>query len=326
MTRRKNWLLACRVLAFSSALGGVAVSPAYADEQAPAATAPTSAADERAAAEAPTSGSEEGKVGGEAKTKDQAKSTARPLTVVAEEGEAARLATITDVVRGWPLKVVASTAEGAAPASAAFVLRTGLQPAASKVAGAREVKLFTERLHVVAGASVTRMEDLRGRPVSFGPNGGRNQEAARKAFRALGIAVAETPLDMDNALDGVATGDVAAVVLLAPAPVPRLKSISQSGLHLIAWPDGGAMPSGAVATAIPADTYPNLTGAGAAVSTLGAESVLALTPHGATLPAAKRFLDAVAQHAPTLSKRGFELMAANRERHDERHLASAERR
>ncbi len=315
MTRRRNWLLACSVLALSSAFTVKDARPARADEQAAAETAPTSGEDVRSKDDVQSKG--------EVKTKDAAKS-ARPLIIVAEEGDAARLATIADVVHGWPLKVVAANDERAAPASAALVLRTGLQSAATKVSGSREVKLFTERLHVLAGPSITRMEDLRGRAVSFGPNGGRNQEAARKAFRALGIAVVETPLDVDNALDGVATGDLAALVLLAPAPVPRLKSISQSGLHLIAWPDGGALPAGAVATAIAADTYPNL--AGASVPALGVESVLALTPHGATLPSAKRFLDAVAQHAPALSKRGFELMAANRDRHDDRHVASAERR
>ncbi len=242
-----------------------------------------------------------------------------PLTIVANEGEAKRIAAIGEVVHGWPLKVVPPSREdGGAPASAAFAVGTALQPADKT--GQRGVKLFTEHLHILAGPQIASVEDLRGRTVSFGADGSGSQIAARKAFRALGIAVSETSLDLDNALDGVATGDVAAVAVLAPQPMPRLKALSQSGLHLVAWPEGGAIPAGTVASTIAAGAYANL--AGGAVPALGVEAFLTLTPHGRTLPAAKRFMEAMAQHAPALSKRGFELMAAHRERHDD-HVASA---
>lgn len=310
MARLTGLVRACGVLFLLGACG----VPARAAEEG-GATEPASS--ESAAARAPAASEDS-----VAPVKSASK-PARPLTIVAGEAEAARLAALGAAVRGWPIKVVAAAQDEGASSSAALAVRTALQPSA-KAPGGREIRLFTEQLHVVAGPQVTRLEDLAGRTVSFGPDGGRSQVAARKAFRALGIAVSETPLDLENALDGVATGDVAAAVLLAPQPVPRLKAISRSGLHLLAWPDGGALPAGAVATTIAANAYPNL--GGGAVPALGAEAFLTLSSHGTTLPAAKRFMDAVAQHAPALSKRGFELMAAGRARPDDHHVASAEKR
>ncbi len=242
---------------------------------------------------------------------------AHPLTIVADEAEATRLAAIGDVVHGWPFKVVAPAVAGS---GAALTLRTTWK-ANGRPAEAPEIRLFNEQLHIVAGSAVARVEDLRGRTVSFGPEGGRSQEAARKAFRALGIAVTEAPLELENALDGVATGDVAAVVVLTASPMPRLRALSQSGLHLLSWPNGGMLPAGAVASKIAADAYPNLAGDGGAVSAMSVEAVLALSAHGAALPAAKRFMEAIAQHAPVLSKRGFELMVASETRRGD-HLAS----
>ena len=68
---------------------------------------------------------------------------------------------------------------------------------------------------------------------------------AREAFAALGIPVQETPLDLDAALDGLSTGDVEAVVVLAPAPILRLEALSTLGIHLMPWPNGVSLPAGA---------------------------------------------------------------------------------
>ena len=204
------------------------------------------------------------------------------------------------------------------------------QPAATAVDGAasgEKARLFTEQLHIVAGTGVLSPADLKGKVVSFGPEKGPAQAAARKAFAALGVSVKETPLDLDNALDGIATGDVAAVVVLAPQPDARLARLkTTSGLHLVSWPEGTAVPDGDTMTSIPGSAYPGLAKAGDSVRALGVEAALDASGKGATSPAARAFLTALSQHSAALSKRGFDLIKADLETRNGRRVASAERR
>ena len=102
-------------------------------------------------------------------------------------------------------------------------------------AGHSGPRLFTEAVHVVAGPRIGQMKDLEGKAVAF--TGTRDANViARQAFEAAHIAVWATSLDLANALDGLSSGDLDAVVVIAPSPVAQLAGLGASGLHLLSWP------------------------------------------------------------------------------------------
>ncbi len=257
-----------------------------------------------------------------ASPKAHLRKTVKPVptvTIAADGAEAVRLRTL---AASLPKTRVHIVNLGASKGADFTVVR-----AVDGAAPGEKARLFTEQLHIVAGAGVLSPMDLNGKVVSFGPDKGPAQAAARKAFAALGVSVKETPLDLDNALDGIATGDIAAAVVLAPQPDARLARLkTTSGLHLVSWPEGAAVPDGDTLASIPGSAYPGLAKAGDSVRALGVEAALDATSKGATSPAAKAFLTALTQHSAALSRRGFDLIKADLETRNGRRVASAERR
>ena len=243
-----------------------------------------------------------------------------PLVKIAADGaEAERLKALTSTLPKTHVQIVRVDAGR----SADFIVAPAIDGAAS----GEKARLFTEQLHIVATPAIRSLEDLKDKVVSFGPDKGSAQAAARKAFAALGVSVKETPLELDNALDGMATGDVAAAVVLAPQPDARLARLkTTSGLHLVSWPEGVAAPDGASMTSISGAAYPGLAKSGDSLRAIGIEAALDAYGKGATSPAAKAFLVALSQHSAALSKRGFDLIKADLETRNIRRVASAERR
>ena len=235
----------------------------------------------------------------------KAKPKAKPVAVVtiaADPAEAARLKPIAAAVSRPRVKIVDAKA-----GEADFSLATSLD----QRGGAEKARLYPEAMHVIAGDKVHSLDDLEGRNVSFGAEGSAGQTVARKAFAAAGVKVAETPLDLDNALDGLATGDIDAVVVLAPQPDARLTKLHAPKLHLVAWPQAATLPDGASATTIDAQVYPGFAKPADKVAALAVDAVLVESPKGAHQPAAKAFLGALTHHAAVLGKRGFALLEAD---------------
>ena len=257
----------------------------------PAATAPSATADAEPVA----------------KRKPKAKPVAT-VTIAADPAEAARLKPIAAAVSRPHVRIVdAKEGQGAD-----FSLATSLDQGG----GTEKARLFPEAMHVLAGAKIQSFDDLKGKNVSFGADGSAGQAVARKAFEAAGVKVAETPLELDNALDGLATGDIDAVVVVAPQPDARLSKLHAPTLHLVAWPQAATLPEGASATTIDAQAYPGLAKADPAkpdakVAALAVDAVLVESPKGAHQPAAKAFLGALTHHAAALGKRGFVLLQAD---------------
>ena len=254
--------------------------------------------------------------------KSRPRKVAKPVptvTIAADGAEAARLKVLAATLPRTRIHVVAAVAGRGADFTVVPSLDDG--------AAGEKARLFTEQLHIVAGPGIHALADLKNKVVSFGPDKSSGQAAARKAFAKLGIGVTETPLELDNALDGIATGDVAAVVVLAPQPDARLARLkTTSGLHLVSWPDGAAMPEGAAAATLTGSAYPGLAKPGESIRAVGVEAALDASGKGATSPAAKAFLASLSQHSAALSKRGFDLIRADLETRNGRRIASAERR
>lgn len=259
-------------------------------------------------------------VAGAAKSKPARKAAVKPVpivTIAAGSAEAVRLKALAASLPKTRVHIVGTDA------AADFTVAPVVDGA---VAGER-ARLFTEQLHIVAGPGVHALSDLENKVVSFGPANGATQAAARKAFAALGLSVKETPLEIDNALDGIATGDVAAALVLAPQPDPRLARLkTTSGLHLVSWPEGSVAPDGDTMASIPGAAYPGLAKPGDSVRALGVEAALDASGKGATSPAAKAFLAALTQHSAALGKRGFDLIKVDLETRNGRRVASADRR
>ena len=254
------------------------------------------------------------------KTKPRAKLRPTPvITIAADPAEVGRLKALSSVMPKVHVRIVEAKAK---EATADFAVTTALDAPR----GVEKAKLFTETMHVVAGPKIHSLADLAGKVVSFGAADSASRATARKAFDALNIRVAETPLDLDNALDGLATGDIDAVVVLAPQPDQRLRKVSAPGLHLVAWPQDAGMPDGAVAASIDAAAYPGLGRPGEKVAALGVDAVLTLTPKGQRQRTARSFLGAVSQHSALLSKRGFDLLKADLDARAGRRVAAAEPR
>lgn len=252
------------------------------------------------------------------KVKAKASRPARPVTIAAAPAERLRLKAMANLLPRTRVRFV----EPGAARSADLVVLTRMEPS---IQGG-DLRLFTEQLHVVAGSGIHSLSELKEKVVSFGPAGAPTQAAARKAFEALGVTVKETPLDLDNALDGLATGDVDAVVVLAPDPSEQLEKLRTPGLHLLAWPVGTAAPDGATLSSVPGRDYPRLASANEAIRTLGVDAVLETNKAAAKQPAVRQLLASINGHSAELTRHGFDRLRADLLERSSRRVASAERR
>lgn len=253
--------------------------------------------------------------------KATAKPAAKPVPTVVIAADAAETSRFKALAATMPKNHLRIVAPGAVR-----VVDFAAIPTVDRAGSGEKARLFTEQLHIVAGAGVRTIADLKDKVVSFGPDKGPAQIAARKAFGALGVGVSETPLDLDNALDGLASGDIAALVVLAPQPDPRLARLKTgANLHLVPWPEAAPLPEGTEAARIPATAYPGLATAGDDIRAVGVVIALESAGRPAT-PAAKAFLVALSQHSEALSKRGFDLIKADLDGRASARVASAERR
>ena len=139
---------------------------------------------------------------------------AHAITIAADRADIARLKILASVMPKSNIRFVKAASD-----DADFTVSSMPDDLALN----RKVKLFTDEIHIVAGGAIHTVADLNGKVVSFGPTDGPTRIVAHKAFEAAGIAVKETSLDYANAFDGLATGDIDAVVVLAPAAVRRLE-------------------------------------------------------------------------------------------------------
>ena len=247
---------------------------------------------------------------------------ARPLiTIAVKSAEVGRLRSLAAAMPRERIRIVPAVDAGEA-ANADFTVSEALDTAGTR----GKAKLFTEQLHIVAGDKVRTVADLAGKVVAIAGGGGSDEDAVRRSFAVLNVAVKDTPLDLANALDGLATGDIDAVVVLAPQPVTQLESIKVPGLHLVSWPDGGPVPDGASLTSIESDHYPSLVKPGETIRTVGVDAVLTMSAKGAKDPAARAFLGSLSQKAAALSRHGSDRLKADAGQRSGSQVASADRR
>jgi uncharacterized protein len=98
-------------------------------------------------------------------------------------------------------------------------------------------KLYNEELHLLAGAGITRIEELAGKKVNFGPPGGGTAITGPALFDLLKIKVEPTSFEPAVALAKLRAGEIAALAAVAGKPAPFFAALRPAdGLHLLAVP------------------------------------------------------------------------------------------
>ena len=138
-------------------------------------------------------------------------------------------------------------------------------------------KLYTEELHLIAGADIARIEDLAGKTVNFGPAGAGSALTAKTVFAALGIDVKAVAYPRDLAISKVQSGEIAATVTMTGAAAPGLTHLSRAvGLKLLAVPYAPALQKMYLPALLTAEDYPGLVERGEPVETVAVSTVMAV--------------------------------------------------
>jgi uncharacterized protein len=135
-------------------------------------------------------------------------------------------------------------------------------------------KLFNEELHLIAREDIQQVSDLAGKPVNIGDYGSSVEEIARDLFRTLGLGVSEVHLGLDEAIDEMRQGKIAATAVLASKPVTSVERLTRdSGLRLVQIPFPAQTTLYLPAT-LHHEDYPGLIPAGETIETIAVGTVL----------------------------------------------------
>lgn len=137
-------------------------------------------------------------------------------------------------------------------------------------------KLFSEELHVVAGASTADLYNLEGKTVNFGAPGSGTELTAALLFATLKIAVKPVNMEQADALAKIKSGEIAATVLLTGKPAGALAKVRSSDeLKLLPIPFEEALEADYLPAQFTHDDYPDLIAEGETVDSIAVSAVLA---------------------------------------------------
>jgi TRAP transporter TAXI family solute receptor len=134
-------------------------------------------------------------------------------------------------------------------------------------------KLYDQQLHVLAGADVQSIDDLRGKKVNFGLRDRGAYTTAAAVFKTFGIEPDVTNLPHPLALDKLRRGEISALVYVATKPSWLFQDIRPEE-HLHFLPITGDVPPIYTTDTITADDYPELVSRNTPVKTVGVGTVL----------------------------------------------------
>src|SRR5262249_58070507 len=87
------------------------------------------------------------------------------------------------------------------------------------------IRLPVSELHVLARTDIAKLEDLRGKKVSFGPAGSASSLTGTIVFQRLGVQVEQSMLDNPTALQKLKTGELRALVRVIGKPIDVFAAI-----------------------------------------------------------------------------------------------------
>jgi TRAP-type uncharacterized transport system substrate-binding protein len=139
------------------------------------------------------------------------------------------------------------------------------------------VRLPVSEVHVLAGPNITKLEDLRGKKVSFGPAGSASSLTGTIVFQRLGVQVDQVLLDNSTALQQLRSGELSALVRVIGKPIEFFARIPpNSGLHFLSIPFSKVFADYYAVSELTSKEYPGLVSEGHPVETLGVPAVLAV--------------------------------------------------
>lgn len=119
--------------------------------------------------------------------------------------------------------------------------------------------LFLETLHILARGEYNRIEDLKGKKVSFNYKGSATAQFAPLVFKALGIDIQELYLGQADAMEKMRSGEVDATACTCPVPVPVFASAKPEwGFKLLPVPFSRALEDNYYPSKLAHEEYPNL--------------------------------------------------------------------
>jgi TRAP transporter TAXI family solute receptor len=138
-------------------------------------------------------------------------------------------------------------------------------------------RLPVSEVHVLAGADIKTIEDLRGKKVSFGPAGSASSLTGTIVFQRLGVKVDHVLLDNATALQKLKSGELAGLVRVIGKPVGFFAQIpANSGLHLVPIPFSKSFADRYSLGEFAREEYPTLIPQGERIDTIAVPAVLAV--------------------------------------------------
>jgi TRAP-type uncharacterized transport system substrate-binding protein len=138
-------------------------------------------------------------------------------------------------------------------------------------------RLPVSEVHVLAGADIKTIEDLRGKKVSFGPAGSASSLTGTIVFQRLGVQVEQALLDNPTAMQKLKAGEISALVRVIPKPVDVFEKIPpNSGLHFVSIPFSKTFADYYTVGEFTRQDYPTLVSDGDRVDTIAVPAVLAV--------------------------------------------------
>ncbi len=139
------------------------------------------------------------------------------------------------------------------------------------------LRLPIAELHVLARKDIRSLEDLRGKKVSFGPEGSGSSLTGTIVFQRLGIEVQQLFLNSPASLQKLKSGEIAAMLRVVGKPVGFFNRIKpEDGLHLVPIPFSKKFADLYTLGEFTAKDYPTLVPAGQRVDAIAVPTVLAV--------------------------------------------------
>jgi uncharacterized protein len=136
-------------------------------------------------------------------------------------------------------------------------------------------QLYSEEVHIVAGAGVSSIENLNGKKVAVPPKDGNTEFTVRDLFRRLHINAEVVKVNAADAIDDVQSGTLAALVLVGGKPLRFVADLPKDGsLRLLPLPSTQALGGSYSPSSFRADDYPELIDGEQTIDTVSVGAVL----------------------------------------------------
>ena len=139
------------------------------------------------------------------------------------------------------------------------------------------IRLPVSELHILARKEIRSLEDLRGKKVSFGPQGAGSSLTGSIVFQRLGIKVEQLFLDNPTATQKLASGEISALMRQVGKPIDVFaKMPKDSPYHFLPIPFSKTFADYYTIGEFTNKDYPGLVPEGTSVDTIAVPAVLAV--------------------------------------------------